>query len=99
MLIEGEERRASDGKTFEIINPATDEVIDTLPAATQEDIEDAVSIAVEGQCSWAKVPLHERGKILRKFISLIDDHLEEMSILLCKEMGKPITEARETSRV
>ena len=87
-------RSASNGKTIDIINPVNNEVIDTLPSATQQDIEDAISFAVDGQRDWAKVSLHERGRRLRRFVSLIDEHAEEMSLLLCKEMGKPITEAR-----
>ena len=85
---------ASNNETVEVINPATGEVIDTVPASTEEDVDQVVTIAEEAQKKWAKVPLHERGRILEKFVDLVEENKEELALLLCRETGKPITEAR-----
>ena len=85
---------ASDGATVEVLNPATGKFIDTVPNSTEEDVNNAVKIAKEAQKSWAKMPLHERGRILEKFVDLVEENKEELARLLCSETGKPIVEAR-----
>lgn len=93
-LVKGMEMDASNHQVIEVTNPATGEFIDTVPNSTEEDVDMAVTAAVEAQKSWAKIPLHERGRILEKFVDLVERDKEELAELLCKETGKPITEAR-----
>ncbi len=93
-LIAGQWVDASDGKVIEVTNPATNEKIDTVPNATVEDVDRAVKAAQEAQKGWAKMSIHARGEILLKFSDLVEQHKEELATLLCKETGKPITEAR-----
>lgn len=93
-IIGSERLDASDEKVIEVINPATGEVIDTVPNATEEDVARVVEIAESSQKAWAKMPLYERGKILEKFVELVEKNSEELALLLCRETGKPITEAR-----
>ncbi|MEG1661967.1 MAG: aldehyde dehydrogenase family protein, partial [Clostridiales bacterium] len=64
MIIDGKKTNAADGKVIKIINPATGEVIDTVPAATEADIILAVQKAKAGQKIWAQVPVHQKGTIL-----------------------------------
>ncbi len=85
---------ASDKKVIEVRDPATDELIDTVPNSTEEDVNYAVKVAKEAQVEWAKMPLHERGRILEKFVDLVEENKEDLALLLCKETGKPIVEAR-----
>lgn len=84
---------ASNGQTIEITNPATNQHIDTVPNATVEDVDKAVCCAVEAQKAWAKMPLHERGHILYKYVELVEKNASELAKLLSDETGKPITEA------
>ena len=84
---------ASDGKVIEVTNPATNEFIDTVPNSSLEDVDMAVKEAIMGQRVWAKVSIHERGKILMKFNELVKSHRDELAKLLSDETGKPITEA------
>lgn len=84
---------ASNSKTITITNPATNEIIDTVPESTEEDCDRAVKAAKAGQKIWAKKPLHERGKILMKFVELVEKNKDELAKLLSDETGKPITEA------
>ena len=85
---------SSDGKKIEVIDPATNKLIDTVPASTIKDVDLCVQEAKKGQKEWAKVPVHERGKILLRFKDLVYKDREELARLLCEETGKPITEAR-----
>lgn len=94
MIINGKPVCASDGAVIDVINPATGEVYDTVPAATREDIDNAVKAAQKGQKAWAKVPVFEKAEILMKFVSLVERDKEDLASTLSRETGKPITEAR-----
>ena len=93
-LIGGKFVDASNGEKADVINPATNELIDTVPLATEEDVDLCVKEAAKAQKGWAKMPLHERGDILYKFADLEEANHEELAQLLSKETGKPIREAR-----
>jgi len=94
MIISGRQTDASDGSVIEVTNPATGIVIDTVPAATEEDVKRAVDEAVKAQKIWAKVPVFQKVEILERFLALVDKNREELARLLSDETGKPITEAR-----
>ncbi len=94
MFINGKAADASDGKTLDVLNPATGKVIDTVPEATKEDLEKAVAAAKAAQKIWAKVPVHQRVEIMMKFVALVDRDKEELARTLSDETGKPIKEAR-----
>lgn len=93
-LIGYEWKEARDGAKIEVINPATGELIDTVPNVTDEDVDEAVKVAVIEQKKWEKVPMHERADILCKFVDLVEKDKERLARLLSNETGKPITEAR-----
>ncbi len=94
MLIGGKAVDASDGKTIDVINPANGKVVDTVPAATPDDIKKAVACAKEAQKEWAKIPVYERVEIMYKFIDLVDRDKEDLARTLSDETGKCISEAR-----
>ncbi|MEG0591543.1 MAG: aldehyde dehydrogenase family protein, partial [Lachnospiraceae bacterium] len=94
MIIGGKAVGASDKQTIDVIDPATGNVIDTIPAATKEDIDTAVEHAVAGQKIWAKVPVTEKAEIMMKFLEKVEQHKEELAQTLSQETGKPIVEAR-----
>lgn len=94
MFIDGKPVDASDGKTIDVINPATGAVVDTVPAATKEDVDLAVEKAKESQPIWAKVPVHEKVDIMYKFLDLVEKNKEDLAQTLSAETGKPIVEAR-----
>lgn len=93
-LIGGERLDAKNKEVVKVINPATKEEIDTVPNSTIEDVDFAVKTAKKAQKVWAKMPLYERGEILEKFARLVDKHKDELALLLSKETGKPVKEAR-----
>ena len=94
MFINGAQCDASDGATIEVTNPATGAVIDTIPAATKEDVDRAVACAKEAQKAWADVPVSQKVEILYKFLDIVDDNKEKLAQTLSQETGKPIVEAR-----
>lgn len=98
MLIDGKYIYASDGGVSEVVNPATGLVVDTVPEATLQDLDRAITVAVEGQKEWNAVPLHERLRILERYCEIILDHLYEIASVICEEGGKPIEQARTEVR-
>jgi len=90
MIINGKHLQASDGKTIAVTNPATGELVDTVPAATREDAELCLAAAQEGKKEWAAVPLYKRVAIIQKFAKLLHEKADELGPILCREMGKPI---------
>ena len=93
-LIGREWRASSNGAVIEVINPATQELIDTVPNVSLEDVDIAVNVAAEEQKNWEKVPIHERAEKLYKFVELVERDKERLARLLSDETGKPIREAR-----
>lgn len=85
---------ASSGDTITVTNPATGEFLDTVPNSTIEDVDLAVQTAKKAQKEWAKVPIYERGQILERFVTLVEEKAEDLATILSLETGKPIKEAR-----
>lgn len=92
-LIGKEWKESSDGKVIEVYNPATNELIDTVPSLTVEDVNEAIDYAYDHQKEWAQIPVHEKGKIIMKFVELVEEHKDELAKTLSDETGKPIKEA------
>ena len=84
---------SNDGKVINVYNPATNELIDTVPSLTKEQVDEAVSEAKASQKAWENVPLHKRCSILNKFASLVERDKDSLAKLLSDETGKPIKEA------
>ncbi|MCH8572065.1 NAD-dependent succinate-semialdehyde dehydrogenase [Nesterenkonia sp. AY15] len=94
LLIDGAWRESSDGATFEVENPATQEVIATMSSATSDDARAAMDAAADAQESWARTPSRERAEILRRAFDLVQDRAEELALLMTLEMGKPLAQSR-----
>ena len=94
MIIDGKPTDAADRAVIEVSNPATGQVIDTVPSATEADVNLAVAKAVAAQKLWNQVPVYQRGEILLKFVDLVEQNKEALARMLSNETGKPISEAR-----
>ena len=99
MLINGSWTDAADGATIRVLNSATQEFLDTVPQATEEDVLRAIDAAQEGKKIWAATPVHERCRILQRCADAIDERREELARSLSTEMGKIIRESRPEIRV
>jgi aldehyde dehydrogenase (NAD+) len=96
LLINNEWRDAAGGKTMEVINPATEEIIATVAAAGKEDVDAAVAAAraaFEGP--WGKMSARQRGRLLSKLADRLMEKADEVAKLETLHNGKPIFEARQ----
>ena len=90
--IGGEERRGA--SVFDVINPATDEVLAQVADATAEDGIAALNAAEQVAAQWAGTPARDRGEILRSVFETITAHAEDIAVLMTLEMGKVLAESR-----
>ncbi|MER8824690.1 NAD-dependent succinate-semialdehyde dehydrogenase [Mesorhizobium sp. M0991] len=81
-------------KTFDVLNPATGEVLASLPDMGQTETREAIDAAYGAQPAWAGLPAKERARILRKWYDLMVANADELAAILTAEMGKPLAEAR-----
>src|SRR5690349_15708363 len=94
MLIGGEWRQAASSEEIEVVNPATEEVVGSVPSAAAADVEEAVATAKAAFPAWAATDVEGRAHVLAKAASLIEERAKELAALLTSEQGKPIAEAR-----
>ena len=96
LLIAGEWRDASGGQTVPVVNPATEEVIAEVAAATREDVDAAVTAARAALAGpWGKMSGRERGRLLWKLGERLMEKADEIARLETLHNGKPITESRQ----
>ena len=93
-LIDGQWVGASSGATFDVINPATGEVLEEVADLSAEDCSEAVDAAQAAFPKWAALTAKERAVILRRWFNLINENAEPLAALITEEMGKPLAEAR-----
>jgi acyl-CoA reductase-like NAD-dependent aldehyde dehydrogenase len=77
-----------------VLNPATEEPIAEVPGATVEDADRAVAAARRAFPAWRAVTPADRARLLRRLAALVEEHGEELAQLECRNVGKPITDAR-----
>ena len=80
--------------TLELINPATAEPFQTIPAATVEQVDDAVALAASAQRGWSLLAPAARAEHLRQFAVTVKAHAEELAQLEVLNSGHPIGNAR-----
>jgi len=87
---------AVSGKTFETINPATEEVITQVAEGDAADVNLAVEAARNAleNGPWGKMDARDRGRLMYKLADLIEEESEELAALESLDNGKPIREAR-----
>ncbi|NDH40705.1 MAG: aldehyde dehydrogenase family protein [Gammaproteobacteria bacterium] len=96
MLINGQWVDASDGGSFESINPATNEVWSRIPEATADDVNAAVEAAYTAfhDGPWSQMTPTQRGKCLRQLGDLLAEKSEELGAIETRDTGKMFKETR-----
>jgi 1-pyrroline dehydrogenase len=94
-FIDGQERAPADGKTEQVVNPATGEPIATSPLSTEEDVDAAVKAAGRAFEEWSETPPGERAHALLKIADAIEERAEELSRVESLNVGKPLEAMRE----
>lgn len=93
VLINGEWRDSISGKTFEVYNPATGDVVGEAPLCGEEDVRSAVEVADEAFAEWSSRDPRARGKVLFLAAEEVRRRSRDLGALLTAEQGKPIREA------
>ena len=93
MFIAGEYTDTASGETTSIHNPATGELVDTVPKGTAEDVKRAVAAAAEAAVEWGKFSAAKRGACLSEAARLVLENEKELTQLLTKEQGKALRES------
>src|SRR4051812_38680190 len=94
MLIGGEWRQAASHEEIEVVNPATEETVASVPSADAADVDLAVETAKRAFPEWAATDVEKRAHILADAAALIEERAKDLAALLTSEQGKPILEAR-----
>jgi len=97
MVIGGRQVEAADGRTFEVIDPSTGQVMATAPLGGKEDVDRAVAAArsaFDDPKGWSSWSAAKRGRTLAKLSALVKENLEELARLESRNGGKPISGAR-----
>ena len=94
MYIDGQWVQGGDGKSEDVLNPATGTSIGRLPHASRADLDRALEAARKGFKVWRGTSAYDRAKIMRKAADLIRQRHEQISQILTLEEGKILAEAR-----
>ncbi len=100
LYIDGEWREGAAGRTFDVLNPATDEVIGQVARAELSDLDDALAAAERAFPLWRDTSAFEKSRILMKAVALLRERASEIGRLMAIEQGKPLKDAvTEVQRV
>jgi acyl-CoA reductase-like NAD-dependent aldehyde dehydrogenase len=96
LLIDGKWVAAKSGKTFETINPATEDVLGLVAEGDKADVDEAVKAARKAyeHGKWPSMSPHERGRLLLKVADLIDKYADDLAMLESLDNGKPLAMAK-----
>src|SRR5438477_1466183 len=96
LFINNEWRDASGGKTIDVVNPATEDVIASVPSAEKTDVDAAVRAARAAlDTTWGKLSARDRGRLLWKLGEKLLERADEIARLETLHNGKPIFESRQ----
>lgn len=84
----------SAGTSFAVHDPATGRVIASVPDMSPDECADLIDVSVDAGKRWARRSARDRSDILRRAYDLLMERREEVALVITREMGKPLTEAR-----
>ena len=94
LLINGEWRNAQSGRTIDVFNPATGEVIGKVAHAEKVDLDAALDAAAKGFKIWSASSPFDRSKFMRRAADLLRERADAIAPILTLEQGKPVAEAK-----
>src|SRR5262245_8834916 len=94
MFIAGEPTGSGSGQTYDVINPATGEVVDSAPKGTESDARAAIDAAHGAFQAWSETAAESRAQLILKGIDAVKKEIQELSVLLTKEQGKPLGDSQ-----
>jgi succinate-semialdehyde dehydrogenase/glutarate-semialdehyde dehydrogenase len=93
LLVGGRWADGAEGKRFDVTDPATGEVVGSVPNAGEDDVRAAIDAAAAAFEPWRSLPAIERARILRRSADLIRERKDEIAAVMTAEQGKPLAEA------
>lgn len=96
LWINGEEVDAASGATFDVMNPATGDVLATVAQGGAEDADRAVAAAKAalGSKAWVRMGATARSRALHRYADLVIEHMDELAELECRNVGKAISSVK-----
>jgi succinate-semialdehyde dehydrogenase/glutarate-semialdehyde dehydrogenase len=94
LLIGGEWVSAGSGERFDVANPATGEVVGSVPNGDAADVSAAIDAAAGALDEWKGLPAIQRARILRRSADVIRERVDEIGSVMTAEQGKPLAEAK-----
>lgn len=95
MYIGGKWTEGHNKEKIKVENPATKEIIGTVPRGDEEDVNAAAAAAKKGYKIWRKYSAKERTKCLRNLADDLDQHIEEIADTITRELGAPVSMAKD----
>jgi succinate-semialdehyde dehydrogenase / glutarate-semialdehyde dehydrogenase len=94
LFIDGKWVDASDGRTFDVVDPSTGKTLCAVADASPEDGKAALDAAVAAQPEFAAMTPRDRADILTRAFELLHERVDDLALMMTLEMGKPLAEAR-----
>ncbi|PDP86533.1 aldehyde dehydrogenase family protein [Glycomyces fuscus] len=95
LYIDGAWRDSASSEALDVVNPATEQVIDTVPAGAAEDVDAAVAAAAAALPAWAALAPGQRVTHLAKALELFNARIDDIAAVLTRDMGAPAVFARK----
>ena len=93
-FVHGERREGASGRHSDVHHPATGSVAGRVPLASAEEIDAALASAEEGFAAWSRLNPQRRGRILLRWVDLINENMDELATVLAQEHGKTVPDAQ-----
>ena len=94
MYIDGRWTGGSGGERIDIVDPATEQAVDSVPKATAADLDQALAAADRGWREWREVDAWTRCAALRRMAELVRQRIDAFAAVLTEEQGKPLAESK-----
>lgn len=79
---------------YRVLNPATGEVVESFPTATDDEIRAAIDSADRAFREWRDVPIQDRAKVVTRIAELFTERADELAAIITEEMGKPLSQSK-----
>jgi acyl-CoA reductase-like NAD-dependent aldehyde dehydrogenase len=94
MFIAGEPTGSVSGQTYDVVNPATGDIVDSAPKGDQADARAAIDAAYAAFQAWSETSAESRAQLILKGVETVKKEINELSATLTREQGKPLGDSQ-----
>src|SRR5690349_6224524 len=94
MFVAGEPTGSSSAEAYDVIDPATGEVVDSAPKGNENDARAAIDAAYSAFPGWSETAAESRAQLILKGIETVRKEIQDLSVLLTREQGKPVGDSQ-----